>query len=197
VDFVNGKVGLFPELKNPGRLRSRGFDIEGAVATALVKNRLVDATVNGRPAVQLQAFEADSLERLTRLLPSMRRHFLIGTPEAAGRYLSPDGLQQVKAFATGVSPSKNLVHDDPDLVTRAHAAGLTVVPYTFMLRPATNLYKDVPPEYRQMVDVAMRGLPDSPAALTAEMAKFIDVYNVDGLFTDNPDLFPRHSSRTR
>jgi glycerophosphoryl diester phosphodiesterase len=191
VEFVNGRVGLFPELKNPARLRGRGFDLEAAVAAALVKNRLVDATVNGRPAVQLQVFEADSLERLTRLLPTMPRHFLIGTPEAASRYLSAGGLEQVKAFATGVSPSKNLVDDDPALVSRAHAAGLTVVPYTFMMRPASDLYKDVPPEYRRMVDTAMRGLPDSRDALSADMKKFIDVYKVDGLFTDNPDLFPR------
>jgi glycerophosphoryl diester phosphodiesterase len=197
VDFVNGRVGLFPELKNPARLRSRGFDLEGAVAAALVKNRLVEATVNGRPAVQLQVFEADSLERLTRLLPTMRRHFLIGTPEGANRYLSAEGLKEVTEFATGVSPSKNLVHDDPALVTRAHAAGLTVVPYTFMMRPAADLYKDVPPEYRRMVDTAMRGLPDTRDALAADMKKFVDVYRVDGLFTDNPDLFPRPGSSSR
>lgn len=191
IDFVKGKAGLFPELKNPGRLRSRGFDIEGAVAEAIKKNGLAGATFKGRPAVHLQVFEADSLKRLAVLLPNVPRSFLMGTPEVAKEWLSVDGLKRVKDFATGVSPSNNLIVDDPALVVRAHAEGLTVVPYTFMLRPKQDLYKDVPAEYRKMVEVAMRGLPESPAELTEAMRKFVEVYKVDGLFTDNPDLFPR------
>lgn len=197
IDIVKGKAGLFPELKNPGRLRSRGFDIEAAVTEALTQNGLVGATFKGRPAVHLQVFEADSLKRLTALLPAVPRSFLLGTPEMAQEWLSVDGLKRVKAFATGVSPSNNLINDDPAIVERAHAEGLTVVPYTFMLRPKEDLYKDVPAEYRKMVEVAMRGLPESPAELTAAMRKFVEIYKVDGLFTDNPDLFPRSIPNSR
>lgn len=191
IDFVGDRAGLFPELKTPARLRAKGFDPENAVAAALRKNGLVDKMVKGRPAVHLQVFEHDSLVRLTTLLPAVPRSFLIGTPDGAKRWLSAAGLQEVKAFATAVSPSSNLIVDDVAIVERAHAAGLLVVPYTFMMRPARDLYKDVPPEYRQMVDVAMRGLPQTPAELTAAMKTFVDDYKVDGLFTDNPDLFPR------
>jgi glycerophosphoryl diester phosphodiesterase len=191
IDLVKGKAGLFPELKNPGRLRSRGFDMETAVADVLKSNGLVGAMLHGRPAVHLQVFEEESLKRLATLLPMVPRSFLLGTPEMARDWLSAAGLKRVKAFATGVSPSNNLVIDDPALVARAHAEGLTVVPYTFMLRPKQDLYKDVPAEYRKMVEVAMRGLPESPAELTAAMRKFVEVYKVDGMFTDNPDLFPR------
>lgn len=49
IDFVKGKAGLFPEFKNPGRLRTRGFDVETAVADILEKNALVGATFKGRP----------------------------------------------------------------------------------------------------------------------------------------------------
>ena len=141
--------------------------------------------------MHLQVFEADSLKRLNTLLPTVPRSFLLGTPEAATEWLSEAGLKQVKTFVTGVSPSNNLIIDDPSLVARAHAEGLTVVPYTFMLRPKQDLYKDVPAEYRKMVEVAMRSLPETPAELTAAMRKFVEVYKVDGLFTDYPDLFPR------
>lgn len=191
IDFVKGKAGLFPELKTPGRVRAKGFDVERAVAEILTKNGLVGATFKGRPAVHLQVFEEDSLKRLTTVLPSVPRSFLIGSREVAARWLTAAGLKEATAFATGVAPSKNLIDEDPALVARAHAAGLTVVPYTFMMRPAQDPYPDAPPEYRAMIDLAMKGLPTERAALTADMRKFIVTHKVDGLFTDNPDLFPR------
>ena len=53
----------------------------------------------------------------------------------------------------------------------AHAAGLAVVPYTFRQAPGSG---DAGRE-------AARG----------DMRRFLVDYRVDGLFTDNPDLFPR------
>ena len=79
----------------------------------------------------------------------------------------------------------------PDLVARAHTAGLTVVPYTFRLKPTRNEYPDATPEMRASIERSMAGLPATPAALTDLMRKYTDVHKVDGLFTDNPDLFPR------
>jgi len=119
------------------------------------------------------------------------RSFLMGTPDQAKRWLTPEGLKEVKTFATGIAPSKNLIAMDPAIVTRAHEAGLTVVPYTFQLRPKTQQYSDAPPEMRKMIDDFYRSLPDTPAALSAEIKKFVQEYKVDGLFTDNPDLFVR------
>jgi glycerophosphoryl diester phosphodiesterase len=191
IDTVKGKAGFFPELKTPGRVRAKGFDLEQAVADALKKNGLIDATFKGRPAVHLQVFEEDSVRRLAKLLPTVPRSFLMGTPEQAKRWLTAEGLKEVKTFATGVAPMKGLIAMDPAIVTRAHEAGLTVVPYTFQLRPKTQQYADAPPEMRKMIDDFYRSLPDTPAALTAEMKKFVQEYKVDGLFTDNPDLFPR------
>jgi glycerophosphoryl diester phosphodiesterase len=191
IDTVKGKAGFFPELKTPGRVRAKGFDLEQAVADALKKNGLVDATFKGRPAVHLQVFEEDSVRRLAKLLPTVPRSFLMGTPEQAKKWLSAEGLKEVKTFATGVAPMYGLIAADPAIVTRAHEAGLTVVPYTFQIRPKKTQYADAPPEYRKMIDEFYRSLPDSPAALTAQMKKFVQEYKVDGMFTDNPDLFPR------
>ena len=191
IDTIKGKAGFFPELKTPGRVRAKGFDLEQAVTDALKKNGLIDATFKGRPAVHMQVFEEDSIRRLAKLLPTVPRSFLMGTPDQAKRWLSVEGLKEVKTFATGVAPMKGLIAMDPAIVTRAHDAGLTVVPYTFQLRPKTQQYSDAPSEMRKMIDDFYKSLPDTPAALTAEMKKFVQEYKVDGLFTDNPDLFPR------
>jgi len=159
---------MFPELKTPARLRAKGFDIEKALADILTKNKLVTATVKGRPAIQLQVFEQDSLQRLTALLPTLPRHFLIGSADEVKKWLAPENIATLKTFATGIAPTKQIIDANPDIVAKAHEAGLAVVPYTFSSRSA-----------------------DTREALTADMRKFVATYKVDGLFTDNPDLFPR------
>src|SRR5690606_29122808 len=109
IDVVKGKAGFFPELKFPGRFRDAGFDPEGLVAEVLRANDLVGATIDGRPAVHLQVFEEDSVRRLAELLPEVPRSFLIGTDDAAARWLTPEGLAEMRTFATGVAPSRRLV----------------------------------------------------------------------------------------
>lgn len=194
VALIKGRAGFFPELKNPGRLRAKGIDLEQAVADALRRHALVGATIAGRPTVHLQVFEEESVRRLATLLPEVPRSLLMGTPAAAARWLSADGLDEVRTFATGVAPSRQLVDADPALVTRAHARGLTVVPYTFRLRgrpaPAAQLAA-LPEAARARLAEYEQQLPATREALTAAMRRFTAEYGVDGLFTDNPDLFPR------
>jgi glycerophosphoryl diester phosphodiesterase len=191
IDFVGNKAGLFPELKTPARLRAKGFDIEKALADILIKNHLVEATVKGRPAIQLQVFEQDSLQRLTTRLPTLPRHFLIGSAAEVQKWLAPDQIARLKTFATGIAPAKQIIDANPDIVSKAHEAGLAVVPYTFQLRPKSNPYPDAPPEMLKLIEQAYKAMPETREALTAEMRKFVGTYKVDGLFTDNPDLFPR------
>jgi len=170
IDLVKGKAGLFPELKFPARFRAKGFDPEQMVTDVLRKNGLVGAMVKGRPAVHMQVFEDDSVRRLAKVLPEVPRSLLIGSPDGVKRWLNPAGLQEVKTFATGIAPAYQIVDRMPEIVAQAHAAGLTVVPYTFSMRAP---------------GATTRG------ALTAQMRTFVETYKVDGLFTDNPDLFPR------
>ena len=70
--------------------------------------------------------------------------------------------------ATGVGAAKALVAQRPELVGWAHAAGLTVTPYTFRSAD-TGAFTDV----------------------TAEMDHFLYTLGVDALFTNHPDRFPR------
>lgn len=170
IDLVKGKAGIFPELKGPDRLRAKGLSLEDAVVAALQRNGLTNATVAGRPAVLLQSFEEQSLRTLATRLPAIPRTFLIGTPDASTRWLTPAGLREMRAFATSVGPARQLVDKRPEMVREAHEAGLTVVPWTFRAR---------------------RGAAGEATTATADMRTFIETYKVDGLFTDNPDLFPR------
>lgn len=170
IDLVKGRAGLFPELKGPERLRAKGLSLEDAVVAVLEKNGLTNATRNGRPAVLLQSFDERSLHTLATRLPGIPRTFLIGTPEAADRWLTPAGFRDMRGFVTGVGPARVLVETRPGLVAEAHAEGLSVVPWTFRAR---------------------RGVAAEASAAAADMRRFIETYRVDGLFTDNPDLFPR------
>jgi glycerophosphoryl diester phosphodiesterase len=84
------------------------------------------------------------------------------------RWLTDAGLKEIKTFASGLGPAKALLLSDPTLAGRAHAAGLTLTPYTFRS-------SSTPPG----------------TSVQAEMSDFLYRIGVDALFTDNPDLFPR------
>jgi glycerophosphoryl diester phosphodiesterase len=126
-----------------------------------------------RPAGSLiiQSFDDEPLRELARRLPAFPRVLLIETKDG-GRWLTEDGLKQAAAFATGIGPSKGLLDGKPEIVHQAHAAGLTVTPYTFTSRA----YVTPNPRFK---------------TLTEEMRYFLFDLDVDALFTDNPDQFPR------
>jgi glycerophosphoryl diester phosphodiesterase len=170
IALVDGRAGMFPELKSPARLKARGVDVEAAVAGVLAKHGLIEARVGGRPAVYLQSFDEKSVRRLADLLPTVPRALLVGRPDGP-RWLTAAGLREARTFATAIGPARGLIDDRPAIVAEAHAAGLAVVPYTF------------------------RAARDAGAAArtgaTADMRRFLVDRGVDGLFTDNPDLFPR------
>lgn len=168
IDLVGDRAGLFPELKAPAIYTARGQDIVAAFVEVVRRNGLDRAApLDGRPRLLTQSFDADALAGLGRALPGIPRTFLVGVADGA-RWITSDGLDKVKGFATSLGPAKTLIAVDPSLVRRAHERGLQVIPYTFRARA--------------------RG---QEAAATAEMTQFLVEYGVDGLFTDNPDLFPR------
>jgi glycerophosphoryl diester phosphodiesterase len=83
-------------------------------------------------------------------------------------------MPEIKTFAAGIGPSKGIISSQPEIVEWAHAAGLTVTPYTF--RSAGQ------PEGRSVRE---------------EMERFLYTFGVDAVFTDNPDQFPRTSRGAR
>jgi glycerophosphoryl diester phosphodiesterase len=171
IALVKGRAGIFPELKAPAKVRARGHDFEGAVADALRRHGLADATVGGRPAVYLQSFDETTIRRVATLLPKIPRALLVRPDADAPRWLTADGLRELKTFATAIAPARQLIETRPGLVADAHAAGLAVVPYTFRSPLAAG-------------DAGRE-------TVRADMRRFLGELKVDGLFTDNPDLFPR------
>jgi len=95
------------------------------------------------------------------------RVFLIEA-RAIDRVDSAQKIREIGAWATGLGPNKAIVAARPEVVAWAHAAGLTVTPWTF----------------RSSNTGAFPSVRD-------EMAKFLYSYGVDAVFTDNPDQFPR------
>ena len=163
VDLVRGKAGLYPELKDPAFYRERGVRPERLLADALRKNRLLEDA--GTPVI-IQSFDETTIRLLAADLAALPRVWLI-EPDWADRVDSADKVRAIAAWATGLGPNKTIVAARPEIVQWAHAAGLTVTPWTF--RASNTTYPSV----------------------RDEMAKFLYGYGVDALFTDNPDLFPR------
>ncbi len=166
IDLVRGRAGLYPETKAPEVYGSRGFDMERLLVAALRKNRL-DKPDPKTPLI-IQSFSAASLRKLREEQKiALPLTFLInGDPKK--EWLTPEGMARIRGFANGIGPAKGLIDREPAIVQWAHAAGLTVTPYTFRAI-SPGKFKDV----------------------QEEMRHFLFTYGVDAVFTDNPDRFPR------
>lgn len=164
IDLVGTQAGLYPELKDPAFYRDRGVHPETLLAEILRTNGLVGGPA---PRVIIQSFDDTTVKRLAADLPQVPRVWLVGAENAAALD-SADKVGAIAKWATGLGPNKAIVAARPELVQWAHAAGLTVTPWTFR---ASNT--------------------GSFPSVSAEMAKFLYDYGVDAVFTDNPDQFPR------
>jgi glycerophosphoryl diester phosphodiesterase len=167
VAFVGTAAGLYPELKTPALYRARGID-----QTALFVESVRKLNLQSRPADSLivQSFDTQPLNALTHLLPSVPRVFLINDRDG-GRWLTDSGLAEITGFATGIGPAKALLDGRPEIVRAAHSRNLTVTPYTFSTRSAKRAGRFT--------------------SITDEMRYYLTELEVDALFTDNPDRFPR------
>jgi glycerophosphoryl diester phosphodiesterase len=163
--IVRGRAGLIPELKRPDLYRAGGTDPARLFVDSLRRNGLLDR--DARTPVVVQSFDAQTLRSLTESIPDIARVFLL-EPAAAREWLTPERIGGIAAFATAVGPSKAAIDGRPELVRLAHGAGLKVVPYTFRAG-GTGRFPDV----------------------EAEMRHYLVDLDVDGVFTDNPDRFPR------
>lgn len=164
VDLVKGKAGMYPELKDPEFYRTRGVSPETLLVETLRKNALIG---DPQTPVIIQSFDDTTIKLLAKDLSQVPRVFLVEA-RAIARVDSPAKLRDIAQWATGLGPNKGIIMDNPDVVKWAHAAGLTVTPWTFR---SSNT--------------------GSFPSVRAEMEKFLYEYGVDAVFTDNPDQFPR------
>lgn len=165
---LDGGVGIFPETKAPEVYGAMGFEMERVLLDALAEYGLQEpGAVPGTPVI-IQSFSPESLRILRHEMgTALDLTLLVSAPDREG-WLSPEGLRRAAGFATGIGPSKRLLEGRPDIVEESHRLDLTVIPYTFR--------SDDPGDF---------------SSGTAEQAHYLYELNVDGLFTNNPDHFPR------
>ncbi len=167
IQEIRGKAGLFPEIKTPEVYGLHGFDMERLVLTELERNGLDQPGADPRTPVVIQAFSAESLQKMAlELKVVLPLVLLLG--ERNSQWVSPAGLQRVKEFARGIGPEKSLLMAHPAIVEWAHNADLTVTPYLFRSSAVGKGFLNV----------------------QVEMAYYLYTLDVDALFTNNPDQFP-------
>lgn len=162
-------VGVYPEMKHPSYFEGLGLAMGETLATALRDNNM-----DRRDApVFVQCFEAAPL-RAFRARSQAPTVMLVGEGD-----LSDADLADIATFADGLGPEMKMVLnlDHPDLpattlITRAHAAGLKVHPWTH--RAENNF---LPAWLQRGSDPAAHG--DSATLLRALYRA-----GVDGVFTD-------------
>lgn len=165
-------AGIYPELKEPGFYDERGFDMEAIVAAALVEKGLDTPEGQAALPVLIQSFSPVSLHRFRdRVGTTYPLIQLIGRLQAS-KLLTDEGLDEIATYATGIGPAITLLTSDPTRVKEAHARGLAIHPYTVDWQRVPEPYADT----RAWTDYLLYEL------------------GVDGVFTNNPDLFPRWDS---
>ena len=175
-------VGIYPEIKRPAWHKKEGVDITTVFLTILGQ---YGYSSHSDP-VYVQCFDAAELLRIRRDLDcEMKLVQLIGENawgESTTNYnelRSTRGLQRLAKTVDGIGPWVNRLYrvrdrdariQDTGLVSRAHAAGLAVHPFTFR-------QDDLPPGFESFQELLM-----------FVFGKLC----VDGLFTDFPDLVRDH-----
>jgi glycerophosphoryl diester phosphodiesterase len=166
IDLVrpNGKAGLYPELKSPELYKSRGVDQVKLFVDLIRKNGLEKPESLRTTPVIIQSFDEEAIRRVAVDLPTVPRVFLTSKDED----VTEARMRELAKFATGIAPEKTVIAKHPEMVARAHAAGLTVTSWTFAASEKTSF-----PTVRD------------------EMSHFLYDLGIDALFTNNPDQFPR------
>jgi glycerophosphoryl diester phosphodiesterase len=165
IDLVRGKAGLYPELKSPELYKSRGVDQVKLFVEIIKKNGLEKPESLKTTPVIIQSFDESAIRRVAVELPTVPRVFLTGKDED----VTQPRLEELAKFATGIAPEKFVIARHPEMVARAHAAGLTVTSWTFRADDKEMKFPSV----------------------KAEMSHFLYDLGIDALFTNNPDQFPR------
>jgi glycerophosphoryl diester phosphodiesterase len=175
-------IGVYPETKHPSFFAALGLAMEEPLVAAL--ERYGYRGRDGRAF--LQSFETGNLKALRRLtqLPLVQLIEAVGAPfdflqsgdpRTYADLLTPNGLEEVAAYASCIGPAKSLLipragdgrlTQPTSLVADCHAVGLKVHPWTFRAEGAF--------------------LPSGldPAG---ELSEFLRL-GVDGFFTDQPDV---------
>jgi len=165
------RAGIYPELKAPAWHRKEGKDLAAIVLPIL---RKYGYATKSDPCY-LQCFEYAEVKRVRGELGWKGNLIMLlgGSKGVDGtdfiRLKTDDGLKELSGVVEGIGPSlADIISKDAsvtDLITRAHAVGLLVHPYTLRADALPKGVKDM----RQAAELIFRNA------------------RADGLFTDHPD----------
>jgi glycerophosphoryl diester phosphodiesterase len=172
LEFIRGlnqstgrQAGVYTEIKDPAWHDQHGLSLGDRVVETL---RAFGYRTRGDNFF-VQCFDSTELRRV-------RARFGDDVPLIQllekGAVLSRESLAGAGEYAQGIGPAIDMAWPDQGLVGTARELGLLVHPYTFR------------------ADELAGGFNDFSALLTT----FVDTLQVDGLFTDFPDLVRKHLS---
>ena len=129
IDLVKARpgFGIYPELKSPELYKSRGVDQVKLFVELVKKNGLEKPESLKTFPVIIQSFDESAIRRVAVDLPTIPRVFLTSRDED----VTEARIKELATFATGIAPEKFVIARHPEMVARAHAAGLTVTSWTF------------------------------------------------------------------
>ncbi|MDJ0751403.1 MAG: glycerophosphodiester phosphodiesterase [Woeseiaceae bacterium] len=175
-------VGIYPEIKAPAWHQREGVDITSLVLDVLARFGYTEHA----DACYLQCFDEHEVRRVRHELGCrLKLVQLIGEDDwEAGNsnyraLRTTRGLNKLAKTVDGIGPWVNQLYrhrrkdnrvSDSGLVSRAHAAGLVVHPYTFRSDA-------LPPGFRAFDEL---------------LAYAIEDLSIDGLFTDFPGMVQRY-----
>jgi glycerophosphoryl diester phosphodiesterase len=190
-------VGVTPETKHPTYFTSIGHPFDGPLLDAL---SAADLNSSDAP-VMIQSFETTNLQQLnqrtevslSQLINCSGRPYdlrVAGDRRTYADLAKPAGLRTIAGYADAVGlckdvmiprypaghPEENHLMGPTPVIADAHAAGLTVIGWTFRRE---NRY--LPAEFRSGPDL------NAPGNLAGEIQVFLGA-GMDGYFTDNPDV---------
>jgi glycerophosphoryl diester phosphodiesterase len=171
-------IGIYPEIKSPEFHRAEGKDLSSAVVAVLK-----DYGYTSKQAkVFLQTFSFDELKIIhDEILPAagidLNLVMLLGDTESYPWMFEADGMTTLAHYANGVGPSHSMVVAPSstagniqitELVSKAHAAGMQVHPYTY--RKDSGQIPAYARDFNQLLEI------------------HLNQADVDGVFTDFTDL---------
>lgn len=168
IDLARGKVGLYPESKNPDFYRSRGLDIDLALHELFVRNGLDTAEGQRGTPIVIQSFHESSLQRLRELNGDNYALIQLVWEGQDYDYLSDAGLRHIANYADGVAPILRMVlPPNSDRIEAAHRAGLWM-----------HIWH------------ADGAIPAAGFSSRDYMSYLVDELKIDGLMNHEPDEFP-------
>lgn len=170
-------IGIYPEIKSADFHRQEGKDISRAVLKILKAYGYTKKT----DKIYLQSFEPPELKRIhDDLLPEMGMDIKLVQllwPADDGEWIKKKGsIKEIAEYADGIGPKMSMIISEESvvgniqttgLVSRAHAAGLVVHPYTFRVENT-----EIPAYAENYTDL---------------LHIFLFQFGVDGVFTDFTD----------